>query len=360
MKSARWPGSTVLALACALSGAGGGHATPQAPRTAQATGLCAGYGGLPPGFGPAGVQGPNRAGLVPVAAGRFRMGSDEGYPEERVVHAVRVDAFWIDRHEVTNAQFERFVQATGYVTRAERTPPAQEFPGVAPAQLRPGSAVFVPPQAGEHLRGAYAWWKWVDGADWRHPDGPGSDLQGRGNHPVVHVAYEDAMAYAKWLGRDLPTEAQWEYAARGGRDDTTYPWGNTPDLAGRSMANTWQGPFPLADQGRDGHKGTAPVGCYPVNGFGLYDAVGNVWEWTRDRYRDRHAPGAVENPVVVDLQGARAASETRVIKGGSFLCAPDFCVRYRPAARQPQDVLLGATHIGFRTVLNDSKGAAPD
>lgn len=320
--------------------------------------LCDAYDGVPPGFAAAQDGKANRAGLVAIAGGRFRMGSNDGYPEERMVHAVRVAAFSIDRHEVTNAQFARFVQATGYVTRAERAPQAADFPGVAPERLVPGSAVFVPPRKGEHLRGAYAWWQWVAGADWRHPAGPGTDLRGRGNHPVVQVAYEDAQAYARWLGRELPTEAQWEYAARGGLDGATYAWGNTPETQARPMANTWQGRFPFTDQGTDGRKGSAPVGCYAANGYGLLDVVGNAWEWTRDAYQGPHAAGAVENPMAVSFGTAStavpasSAGPARVIKGGSFLCAPDFCVRYRPSSRQPQDAGLGAMHVGFRTVLN--------
>jgi formylglycine-generating enzyme required for sulfatase activity len=321
--------------------------------------LCKHYSGIPAGFGSARGAEPNRAGMVPIPAGRFRMGSNDGYPEERAVHEVRVGAFWIDRHEVTNAQFASFVQATGYITRAERTPDAAEFPGVAADRLKPGSAVFVQPRRGEHLRGAYDWWRWVPGANWRHPQGPSSDIRGKENNPVVHIAYEDALAYAKWLGRDLPTEAQWEYAARGGLDGATYPWGNTPDARGRPRANTWQGPFPSVNEAADGFDLTAPVGCYPSNDYGLYDVVGNVWELTRDVYRDRHSVGSVENPMVATLaqDGPRAvpATASRVIKGGSFLCAPNFCVRYRPSSRQPQEAGLGAMHVGFRTVVNDSE-----
>jgi formylglycine-generating enzyme len=313
---------------------------------------CDAYDGVPPGFAAARGTEPNRAGMVAIAGGRFRMGSNEGYPEEREVHDVWVRAFRIDRHEVTNAQFERFVEATGYVTRAERAPAAADFRGVAAERLVRGSAVFVAPSQDDRRRGAYSWWKWVAGADWRHPAGPGSDIRGRANHPVVQVAFEDALAYARWLGRDLPTEAQWEYAARGGLDGATYPWGNTPDRPGRPMANTWQGRFPFVDRGTDGHKGTAPVGCYAANGFGLLDVVGNVWEWTRDRYQAHHDPQALENPQVVSIGKTEPAAVARVIKGGSFLCAPDFCVRYRPASRQPQEEQLGAMHVGFRTVLN--------
>ena len=347
MKSSDAPGLPRLAALAALCAI---WATAQAAPAP----LCTGYSGLPPGFG---APGGNRAGMVEISAGRFRMGSSAGYPEEREVHEVRVAGFWMDRHEVTNAQFARFVQATGYVTRAERKPQAQDFAGLDADRLQPGSAVFVPPRGAEHLGGgAYAWWRWVPGASWRHPQGPGSGIAGLENHPVVHVAYEDALAYARWLGHELPTEAQWEYAARGGLDGAEYPWGNTPDAKGRPMANTWQGRFPSTDSGRDGHKGTAPVGCYPANGFGLYDVVGNVWEWTRDSYQARHAAAPMVDPVVVSLPaaGTGGAAPAKVIKGGSFLCAPDFCVRYRPAARQPQDTLLGAVHIGFRTVLNQA------
>lgn len=314
--------------------------------------LCQGYKGIPPGFAAAKPGKATNAGMVPVRGGYFRMGSDEGYPEERHVHGVRLDDFLIDRHEVTNAQFSAFVKASGYVTLAERSG-AGAAASNAGGDFPPGGVVFVWPKNGEHIKGAYQWWRYQPGANWRHPYGPKSSIKGMDNHPVVQIAYEDALAYAKWLGRDLPTEAEAEYAARGGLDGATYPWGNTPDIKGRIPVNAWQGAFPNHNAGEDGHQATAPVGCFPPNGYGLYDAVGNVWEWTKDIYLDQHPKDDTENPMVVRVPGSHRAGNdaSRVIKGGSFLCSPDFCLRYRPASRQPQDPTLSTVHIGFRTVL---------
>ncbi|WP_043458125.1 formylglycine-generating enzyme family protein [Azohydromonas australica] len=344
--AARW----ALAAVLALGGATGASATGR-KAAGQDGPLCRGYAGLPEGFGPATGSAPNRAGLVAVKGGTFTLGSRDGYPEEGEPQRKRVRDFWIDRHEVTNAQFAAFVKATGYVTRAERPLDAWAYPGVPRERLVPSSVVFVPPT---QPTAAYGWWKLIPGADWRHPRGPGSDIEGLENHPVVHVAFEDAQAYARWLGRELPTEAQWEYAARGGLEGATYPWGNTPELRGRAMANSWQGRFPFEDDAADGHAGTAPVGCFEPNGFGLVDVVGNAWEWTRDPWRDRHGQDGSDNPMEVKLNAADGprGTQPRVIKGGSFLCAPDFCVRYRPSSRQPQDPLLATQHLGFRTVLN--------
>ncbi|WP_084267726.1 formylglycine-generating enzyme family protein [Azohydromonas lata] len=349
MKAAETALRLVLAAALAL-GAGTACAAGRAAAGSDGP-LCRGYSGVPQGFAAAGGAAPNRAGLVAVKGGSFTMGSRDGYPEEREPHRVQVQDFLIDRHEVTNAQFAAFVKATGYVTRAQRPLDAWAYPGVPRERLVPSSVVFVPPQ---RPTPAYGWWQLVPGADWRHPRGPGSGIEGLENHPVVHVAYEDAQAYARWLGRELPSEAQWEYAARGGRDGEAYPWGNTPAVQGRAMANSWQGRFPFEDDGADGHAGTAPVGCFEANGFGLVDVVGNVWEWTWDRWRERHAQDGGDNPMEVRLAQAEAprGTQPRVIKGGSFLCAPDFCVRYRPASRQPQDPLLATQHLGFRTVIN--------
>jgi sulfatase modifying factor 1 len=352
MKAADAAARLALAAVLALGGAAVAKAATTAAAAGQAGPLCGGYAGVPQGFGPAGGGEPNRAGMVAVQGGSFTLGSREGYPEEGEPQRRRVRDFWMDRHEVTNAQFAAFVKATGYLTRAERPLDAWAYPGVPRERLVPSSVVFVPPDG---PASAYGWWKLVPGADWRHPRGPDSSIAGLDNHPVVHIAYEDALAYARWLGRELPTEAQWEYAARGGLEGASYPWGHTPELRGQAMANSWQGRFPFQDSGADGHAGTAPVGCYPANAFGLLDVVGNVWEWTRDPWRDRHEPGApASNPLEVTLAPGDGPRGTvpRVIKGGSFLCAPDFCVRYRPASRQPQDPLLATQHLGFRTVLN--------
>ena len=341
----------VSLLLCGASGDQG----PTESGGKDAAELCAGYDGLPAGFGPGEPGHPNRVGLVPVRGGTFRMGSDQGYAEEREPRTVRVGAFAIDRHEVTNAQFSRFVDATGYVTRAERGPRPDEAVYLPPSMRQPGGVVFLPSDKDRNAATAYNWWRYVPGATWRAPEGPGSSIEGRGNHPVVQVTLEDAQAYAHWLGRDLPTEAEWEYAARGGLDGRTYPWGDDPRPSGRWMANSWQGPYPLKDLASDGHGGRAPVGCYAPNAYGLYDMVGNVWEWTADRYRSKHAEALARNPMVaqvVDGTGEPPA-EDRVIKGGSYLCSPDFCLRYRPSARQPQDSALSTVHVGFRTVHRD-------
>ncbi|REJ83201.1 MAG: formylglycine-generating enzyme family protein [Acidobacteria bacterium] len=264
---------------------------------------------------------------IELPGGAFRMGADDGYPEEGPSREVEVAAFTIDSHEVTNARFAQFVDAEGHVTVAERDPDPALHPGIAPEELVPGSAVFLPPADGAGGR-----WHFVAGASWRAPEGPGSDLEGRWDHPVVHVAYEDARAYAAWVGGRLPSEAEWEYAARGGLDGGRYAWGDgPPPERDPGRANTWQGEFPLSDEGADGHRGTAPVGCYPANGFGLHDMTGNVWEWTADRF-DAGDPNS------------------GVIKGGSYLCAANSCRRYRPAARHPQERDFSTSHLGFRVV----------
>ncbi|MGE0723394.1 MAG: formylglycine-generating enzyme family protein [Alphaproteobacteria bacterium] len=290
-----------------------------------------------------------------VPGGSVTMGSERHQPEERFTHVARVDGFWIDRHEVTNAQFRQFVEATGYVTQAERGPDPTAHAGVPKDLLIPGSVVFVPPTAVTRGGRLTQWWQYVAGASWRHPAGPGSTIAGKDNHPVVHIAYEDALAYARWRGRDLPTEAQWEFAARGGREGED-DWSSAFDADGKPIANTWQGIFPVINSADDGHVGTAPVGCFKPNGYGLLDMVGNVWEWTADWYRPGHPREHAVNPTGPDLASIRVAAgqaPSRVIKGGSHLCAANYCSRYRPAARQPQEVDLGAAHLGFRTVLND-------
>lgn len=272
---------------------------------------------------------------VRIAGGQFILGANPENPEEGPPRQVKVNAFSIDSTEVTNEQFAAFVTATGYVTLAERDPDPALYPGVPRDLLKPSSLVFVG-AAGLGSGDPAGWWRVVDGANWRHPEGPSSNLDGRERHPVVQVAYEDALAYARWLGRDLPTEAEWEFAARGGLDGRRFEWGDkTPD-AKSPPANTWQGLFPALDLGSDGYKArTAPVACYPPNGYGLFDMTGNVWEWTRDV-----SPGA-------------APGEGRLIKGGSFLCADNFCLRYRPSARQSGPPDTGSSHIGFRTIKRD-------
>jgi len=300
-------------------------------------------------------------GMVWIPGGTFLMGSDRHYPEERPAHRVSVDGFWMDAHAVTNDEFARFVAATGYVTLAERTPDPADYPGAKPELLVPGSAVFRKPAHRVDLRDPYQWWAYVPGANWRHPFGPDSSIEGLGDHPVVHVAYEDALAYARWAGKDLPTEAEWEFAARGGLDGATYAWGDEFLPGGRFMANTWQGEFPIQNLALDGFEWTAPVGSFPPNGYGLYDMIGNVWEWTRDEYREY---GAAVRPCCASTKprgGERGASDDprtpgsriprKVIKGGSYLCAPNYCRRYRPAARLAQPVDTSTCHLGFRCVV---------
>jgi formylglycine-generating enzyme required for sulfatase activity len=281
------------------------------------------------------------------------MGSGRHRPEERFPHTVRVDGFWVDRHEVTNAQFRQFVDATGYVTLAERGLDPKTHPDLPTELLAPGSTIFVAPTDRQSGR-VTQWFQYVIGANWQQPAGPGSSIADKDNHPVVHVAYEDALAYARWRGRSLPTEAQWEFAARGGREGED-DWSSAFDPSGKAVANTWQGLFPVLNTEEDGYAGTAPVGCFPPNSYGLYDMIGNVWEWTSDWYHPSHPRDAAVNPAGPDLTTIRLSPgqpASRVIKGGSYLCAHNYCARYRPAARQPQEVDLSAAHIGFRTVLN--------
>jgi sulfatase modifying factor 1 len=284
-------------------------------------------------------------GMVLIPAGRFKMGSEDFRSEEAPLREATVESFWIDSHDVTNAQFARFVAETGYVTVSERAPPvalntsSSVVPDIDRPVGLPGSWVFVQPSEIRNIDDIGQWWKFVAGANWRHPEGPGSDLKGRQNHPVVHVAFEDAEAYADWAGRMLPTEEQWEFAARGGRDGDIYVWNAEQDSDDKPQANHWRGIFPILNLGSKGYKRTSPVGCFPANGYGLYDIIGNVWQWTRSSWTPDH-------------QSSSAPPElTYTIKGGSFLCAPNFCMRYRPAARQPGDGTVGAQHIGFRTVL---------
>jgi sulfatase modifying factor 1 len=296
-----------------------------------------------------------------VSGGTFMMGSDVHYVEESPAHQAQVGSFWIDRTTVTNTQFAAFVDAQDYVTVAERPVDPALFPSADPALLVPSSVVFLRPNARVSLSDHMQWWTYVPGADWRHPEGPGSDLDGRADHPVVHVALEDVVAFATWCGKSLPTEAEWEFAARGGLEAKPYVWGDefTPD--GRFMANTWQGDFPIENLLLDGFEGTAPVGSFPANGYGLYDMAGNVWEWTDDWYIQR-APSAAPccgdaGPSVNDSNRRRdsdtpPAEQTlrKVLKGGSFLCAPNYCKRYRPAARIAHDVDTATCHIGFRLI----------
>lgn len=298
------------------------------------------------------------SGMKFIAGGTFRMGDDRsGFLEEKSVDHVTVNDFCIDIHEITNGKFAQFVEATGYVTVAERPLSQEQFPDLLDEQRSPGSLVFIPPKEDEQVT-YLSWWHWVPGANWRHPQGPKSSVAGKENYPVVHIAYEDAQAYADWVGKQLPTEAQWEYAARGGLIGAIFSWGNKYSA---SQANTWQGWFPFVNDEKDGYRGIAPVESFPANRYGLYDMTGNVWEWTSDWFRVERTAMADR----VDPQGAPQADSfdpkkpwdgaVHTIKGGSYLCAKNYCSRYRPAARESQSPDTGTNHIGFRLVKSVTK-----
>jgi sulfatase modifying factor 1 len=293
------------------------------------------------------------SGMSWLPGGRFRMGADLSYPEEGPVREVTVGAFWIDEFAVTNADFAGFAAATGYLTLAERPPDPMLFPGVRPEVLRPGGAVFFMPSGRIGMRDLTNRWRYVAGADWRHPEGPESTIDGREREPVVQIAFEDAAAYAAWAGKQLPSEAEWEFAARGGLDGAQFCWGDEFNPDGRWMANTWQGHFPFENLALDGFAGRAPVGSFPPNGYGLHDMAGNVWEWTADWWSERHAPDAPA-PCCGSGGAQPQRFSRKVIKGGSYLCAPNYCRRYRPAARYPQAVDTGTCHIGFRCIIRTS------
>jgi formylglycine-generating enzyme required for sulfatase activity len=307
-------------------------------------------------------------GMVWIPGGEFSMGGDvttdshcdmPGVTRDALpVHRVYVDGFWMDATEVTNAQFEAFVRATGYVTIAERAPTAEEFPAAPAENLVAGSVVFTatpgPVPLDDHLQ----WWRYQAGASWRRPEGPGSDIEGRGEYPVVHVAYPDAVAYATWAGKRLPTEAEWEFAARGGAAGRIYAWGDEFRPDGKPMANTFQGRFPVADTGEDRFAGIAPVAQFPRNAYGLYDVAGNVWEWTSDWYRpDAYARLAAAGGVARNPQGpetpfdpSEPTEKKRVHRGGSFLCTDQYCTRYMVGTRGKGEVMTGTNHLGFRCV----------
>jgi len=298
--------------------------------------------------------------MVWIPAGTFLMGSDHHYPEEAPAHSVSVGGFWMDRFAVTNADFQRFVEATGHVTLAERPANPDDYPGAKPEMLVPSSVMFKKAGGPVDLRNHYNWWVYVPGADWRHPRGPASNIRTLMNHPVVHVAYQDAEAYAKWAGKELPTEAEWEFAARGGLEGADFAWGGEFTPNGKSMANTWQGEFPWQNLCEDGYEWTAPIGSFPPNGYGLHEMTGNVWEWTTDWYQDhgkiQKTCCTIDNPrggsaeQSYDPNAPNVRIPRKVMKGGSYLCAPNYCRRYRPAARMPQAIDTSTCHLGFRCI----------
>jgi sulfatase modifying factor 1 len=302
-----------------------------------------------------------------VAGATFKMGSDTHYPEEAPAHRVSVDGFWIQPTPVTNRQFRAFVEATGYTTFAETAPNPKDYPGALPKMLKAGSLVFQTPGRPVDLRDWSQWWNFEFGANWRRPYGRNSTNRGLDDHPVVHIAHKDALAYAHWLGADLPTEAEWEFAARGGFDGAEYAWGDIGlNPEGREMCNIWQGQFPNENLTLDGYERTSPVGSFPPNGYGLFDMIGNVWEWTNDFYAPRHTeepakaccipknPRGPREDASFDPRQPQIRIPRRVIKGGSFLCAPNYCRRYRPAARHAEPVDTSTCHLGFRCVVRPS------
>jgi formylglycine-generating enzyme len=329
---------------------------------------------------PSGASAPDapRTGMVWIPGGEFSMGAPDprgiehgghdAMPDARPIHRVSVEGFWMDATEVTNGQFARFVKATGYVTVAERKPTREEFPDAPDANLVAGSVVFNPTAQPVPLDDHYRWWTYVPGASWRHPTGPGSDVKGHEKYPVVQVAYEDAAAYAKWAGERLPTEAEWEFAARGGLTGKLYPWGDELRPDGKWMANIYEGRFPLngADRGEDGFAGLAPVAQYPANAYGLYDVAGNAWEWVSDWYRpDYYATlasqsGVARNPLgpETSYDPAEPREPKRVHRGGSFLCVEDYCARYMIGSRGKGEVRTGSNHVGFRCVRDAPRPGA--
>ena len=348
---------------------------PQLPTTStfatvMVAALCAlAIGGCDQAPAPGAAQppGPAPAGMVWIPGGEFAMGSDDptsslcggkdAMPDARPIHPVHVDGFWMDRTEVTNAQFEKFVQATGYVTIAEQTPRAEDFPGAPPENLVAGAVVFTPPETAVPLNNHLQWWAYVRGANWRHPTGPASNLTGRENHPVVQIAYPDAVAYAQWAGKRLPTEAEWEFAARGGMAGQFYAWGADLKPGGKWMANIFQGKFPYKDTGEDGSVGLAPVGQFPPNGYGLHDVAGNVWEWVADWYRPDYfstlaSAGVARNPAgpADSFDPSEPGVKKRVHRGGSYLCTEEYCTRYMVGTRGQGEPDTGTNHLGFRCV----------
>jgi formylglycine-generating enzyme len=367
-----WAGFTAVVVAVSASAlwifhAPDAHSAPEASTSASSAGFVATIENddPPPGDAP--------DGMVWIPGGDFSMGAQDpphmddvgmqATRDSRPIHRVHVDGFWMDATVVTNAEFARFVSATGYVTVAERTPRPEDFPGAPPNNLVAGSVVFAPPNHPVPLNNHFQWWSYVAGASWRHPGGLASDLTGRDRQPVVHVAYEDAEAYAKWAGKRLPTEAEWEFAARGGLSGKPFVWGDELQPQGRWMANTYQGRFPSSDTGEDLAVGIAAVATYPPNGYGLYDMAGNVWQWVSDWYRaDSYAQLASTGVIVRNPQGPAAsfdpdepAAPKRVMRGGSFLCTDQYCSRYLVGTRGKGEVTTGTNHLGFRCVRDPGK-----
>jgi formylglycine-generating enzyme required for sulfatase activity len=309
--------------------------------------------------------------MVWIPGGTFRMGSDHHYTEEAPAHQVTVDGVWIDRTPVTNRQFKAFVNATGHVTTAQVPPDPKDYPGALPEMIYAGSLVFAPLPGITDLGDWSQWWTFMKGANWRRPYGPKSNIKGLDDHPVVHVSYSDALAYAPWAGKDLPTEAEWEFAARGGLDGAEYAWGNTFMPGGWHLANTWQGKFPVENLREDGHEHTSPVMAFPPNGYGVYDMIGNVWEWTTDWWSARHEADAPKACCIPSNPrgGSEVASldpcqpniriPRKVLKGGSHLCAPNYCRRYRPAARHAEPIDTSTSHVGFRCVVRPPNVQSP-
>jgi sulfatase modifying factor 1 len=304
--------------------------------------------------------------MIQLAGGTFLMGSDSHYPEEAPTHRVTVSPFWIDAACVTNAEFATFIAETDYVTLAERPLDPAMYPGALPDMLKPGGLVFRKGRGPVDLTDFHNWWSYVPGACWRHPEGPQSSMTGRLDHPAVQISFEDAEAYARWANKELPTEAEWEFAARGGLDAAEFAWGNEFAPGGQQMANTWQGEFPWQNLCTDGHEGVAPVKSFPPNGYGLYEMTGNVWEWTTDWYRNRHKQPNSQKACCIPVNPRGPSVEhsydpcspkiripRKVIKGGSYLCAPNYCRRYRPAARHSQMIDTATCHLGFRCVVRD-------
>jgi formylglycine-generating enzyme required for sulfatase activity len=373
-RSSKWI-AAVVAVVAAAAGITFALLTrdPQAPREDPAP--TPDMAAMAPAFGPTNANttppsGPAPNGMVWIPGGEFSMGAVDPLGQDanvvgmqattdsRPIHRVYVDSFWMDKTEVTNQQFAAFVKATGYVTFAEKTPRAEDYPGAPPENLVAGSVIFSPPDHAVPLDNHFLWWAYARGANWRHPDGPESDLKGREQYPVLHVAYEDAEAYAKWAGKRIPTESEWEFAARGGLAGQVYPWGNEFLQDGKWMANTHQGHFPQEDTQADAYRSAAPVARYPPNGYGLYDVAGNVWEWTSDWYRPdyyaelQNSGGVARNPQgpAESVDPSEPGVQKRVHRGGSYLCTEQYCSRYMVGTRGKGEPMTGTNHLGFRLV----------